>query len=126
MKTNAIALLYNIKDAKRARKIKFIFVQMGVHIKNMKLEEYLQPIGAVAGMSHIASTDECYSGEGFEDEMLLMRGFSEGQINDMMLRFRKGNLPKIDLKAVITSTNQTWDSITLYQELKKEHKEMNG
>ena len=42
------------------------------------------------------------------------------------MSFRKEKLKKINLKAVLTDTNQTWDSMTLYENLRDEHEEMSG
>lgn len=119
-------LLYNLDHSERGRKIKFILVRMGVRIKNIKKEDYLKPIGALAGLSGIEAPDSVYDGSGFTEEMLVMKGFTGHQIDDMILRFRKEKLDKINLKAVITDTNKTWDSITLYENLKEEHEQMSG
>ena len=47
---SAAVLLYNLDSSERARKIKFILIRMGVRIKNIKKEDYLKPIGALAGV----------------------------------------------------------------------------
>lgn len=117
-------LLYNLDNSERGRKIKFILVRMGVRIKNVKKEDYLKPIGALAGLAGVEAGDSVYDGPGFTEEMLVMKGFTGLQIDDMILRFRKERLDKINLKAVMTDTNKTWDSITLYENLKEEHEQM--
>lgn len=124
--STSAALLYNIDDPQRARKIKFILIRMGVRIKNVKKEEYLTPIGVLAGSGKISYDAADYNGPGFSEEMLVMKDFSSRQIDDMILRFRKEKLEKIALKAVLTETNQTWDSITLYKNLREEHEQMTG
>ncbi len=58
--------------------------------------------------------------------MLVFKGFTEKQLDEVLLRFRSNKIPKVNLKAVLTPSNQTWDSITLYKELKKEHEKMNS
>ena len=60
------------------------------------------------------------------EEMLVMKGFTGRQIDEMIMRFRKEKLKKINLKAVLTDTNQTWDSMPLYENLRDEHEEMSG
>lgn len=119
-------LLYNLDNSERGRKIKFILIRMGVRIKNVKKEDYLKPIGALAGLAGVEAGGSVYDGPGFTEEMLVMKGFTGTQIDDMILRFRKEKLEKINLKAVITETNKTWDSITLYENLKEEHEQMKG
>lgn len=124
--SGAAVLLYNLDGSERARKIKFILVRMGVRIKNIKKEDYLKPIGALAGVPGIEPGDSCYDGPGFTEEMLVMKGFTGRQIDEMIMSFRKEKLKKINLKAVLTDTNQTWDSMTLYENLRDEHEEMSG
>ncbi|MBS7009753.1 DUF3783 domain-containing protein [Anaerostipes sp.] len=119
-------LLYNLDNSDRARKIKYILIRMGVRIKNVKKEDYLKPIGALAGAAGAEADDSIYDGPGFAEEMLVMKGFTGREIDELILRFRKEKLDKIDLKAVMTDTNQTWDSITLYENLREEHEQMTG
>ena len=69
-------LLYNLDGSERARKIKFILVRMGVRIKNIKKEDYLKPIGALAGVPGIEPGGSCYDGPGFTEEMLVMKGMT--------------------------------------------------
>ncbi|MCI9052633.1 MAG: DUF3783 domain-containing protein [Lachnospiraceae bacterium] len=123
--TQATALLYNI-SAEKSRKIKFIFIQLKIHIKTIEKKDYNKPIGVLAGISDIPTVDTPYEGEGFLEEMLVFKGFTEKQLDEVLLRFRSNKIPKVNLKAVLTPSNQTWDSITLYKELKKEHEKMNS
>lgn len=125
MKTNASVLLYNLEKTEKGRKVKFILIRMGIHIRNITKEEYLQPIGALAGMSNIEMNKDVYEGDGFHEEMLVMKGFTESLLNQLLTSLRKEKVEKIDLKAVITPTNQTWNTLQLYEELKKEHAQMN-
>lgn len=125
MKTNACVLLYNLEKTEKGKKVKFILIRMGIHIKNIAKEEYLKPIGTLAGIPDTEMISDLYVGDGFNEEMLVMKGFTEQQLNQFLTSLRKEKVEKIDLKAVITSTNQTWNSLQLYEELKKEHAQMN-
>lgn len=124
MKSNSVVLLYNFANTQKGRKIKFVLVRMGIRIKNIEKKDYLKPIGALAGISGIDGAGPEYDSEGFLDEMLVMSHFTEKQLDEMLARFRKENIPRIDLKAVITPSNLTWNSLELYEELKKEHEQM--
>lgn len=126
MKTSATALLYNLNQSDRGKKIKFILIRMGIRIKNVSPEDYLKPIGELAGIPGCEASDMVYEGHGFSEEMMIMKDFTERQLDEMILRFRKENLDKINLKAVITPTNQSWNSLMLYEEIKKEHELMSG
>lgn len=121
MAENAAVLLYNLNQSEKGRKIKFILIRMGIKIKNIAKEDYLQPVGALAGIPGIERNELLYTENGFEEEMLVMKGFSEHQLNDFLNFFRREKIEKVNLKAVLTPSNQTWTSLRLYEELKKEH-----
>lgn len=123
MKNGSSVLLYNLAGTQRGRKLKFILVQLGARIKNVEKEEYLKPIGELLKAAP-ASESPVYEGEGFSEEMLVMDGFTGRQIDELSMRMRKCKLERIDLKAVVTETNQNWNSIELYKEIKKEHEQM--
>lgn len=126
MKSSATALLYNLNQSEQGKKIKFILIQMGIRIKNIAPEDYLKPVGALAGIPGFEPSDTVYEGEGFLEEMMVLKDFTERQLDEMMFRFRKEKVEKVNLKAVITPTNQTWNSLKLYEEIKKEHEQMSG
>lgn len=124
MDHKAGALLYNLNHTERGNKVKFLFVKMGVRIKNVSKEEYLQKIGALVGMEGMERSEPSYEGEGFSEEMIVLYNFSDRQINDMLRLFRDKDMPKIGLKAAVTETNSKWNSLELYEEIKKEHEQM--
>lgn len=126
MQTGSTVLLYNITDGKRRQKIKFICVRMGAKIINVEPADYLQPVGALAKVPGLERTRDIYTGEGFLEEMMVMKGFTDRQLNELISGFRREKLEKVNLKAVLTATNQTWNSLELYEELKKEHEQMSG
>lgn len=123
MKNGSSVLLYNMAGTRRGRQLKFILVQLGAKIKNVEKEEYLKSIGELL-KSTPASETPSYEGEGFSEEMLVMDGFTGKQIDELSMRMRKSKMDRIDLKAVVTETNQSWNSIELYEEIKKEHEQM--
>lgn len=121
---NETVLLYNMKNTDKGRKIKFVLIQMGVRIKNVEKEDYLQTIGALVGENGFEPTDTIFDGDGFQDEMLVMKGFSSKRVDEMLLRFRKSKIEKVKLKAILTPSNTGWTSLALYKELKEEHEQM--
>ena len=126
MNPGCTVLLYTITEPGRKQKIKFICVRLGAKIITVTPPEYLQPVGALAkipGMEKCAGT---YEGPGFSEEMMVLKGFTDGQLNDMLRAFRRERLEKVNLKAVLTDTNREWNSLELYEELKREHEKMSG
>lgn len=121
MAEQATALLYNLAQTQKGNQIKFILIQLGVRIKNIQPNQYHIPLGILSGADKTAqSPSDLYTGEGFSEEMLVMKGFSNALLDEFLLRMRKAGIPRIELKAVLTPSNQNWNSLTLYEELKKE------
>jgi len=58
--------------------------------------------------------------------MLIMVGMTSSQIDGLIMAFRKNGISKVNCKAVLTETNQYWDALKLYQELKLEHDTLNN
>ena len=120
MAVRGSVLLYNFTDKERADKVKFIFVLMGIKIRSVRKEDYLQPVGALSGVADISRTDAVYNGEGFDGEMLVICGLTDPQMDQMLAYFRREGI-RIPLKAALTPTNMHWNSLELHDELVREH-----
>lgn len=120
MAVRGSVLLYNFTDKERADKVKFIFVLMGIKIRSVRKEDYLQPVGALSGVADISRTDAVYDGEGFDGEMLVICGLTDPQMDRMLAYFRREGI-RIPLKAALTPTNMHWNSLELHDELVREH-----
>lgn len=121
-------LLYNFTDKKRALKVKQALLPLGIKLKPVQKEDYLKPLEALinrgAEEAEEALQTEAYDGPGFSDEMLLMAGFTSGRIDILIQALRKWGVGKVNYKAVLTDTNRYWDSLKLYEEIRKEHETM--
>lgn len=119
-----VVLLFNFTDKSRLNNILKAILPLKVRTKNVDKEDYLQPIGYLAGIKDIDSVIEKYDGEGLGDEMLLLAGLTDSQINKLLSSLRKAGI-FIGLKAVLTANNQYWNALQLYEELKKENEAIN-
>lgn len=117
-------LLYHFTDEERLGKVKRALLPMGIRLKAVKREEYLQPLGCLAGVKEIEPTEGVYDGEDFEQEMMVMAGLSSQRVDAVILALRKSGAGRVDYKAVLTPTNQFWDSVKLYGEIRQEHEAM--
>jgi len=61
----------------------------------------------------------------FNDPMLVFAGFTGQKLDQFLNAMRKQKIPKINLKAMLTEHNVKWDSMTLHDELAREHEAMN-
>lgn len=114
-------LLFNFNDQVRSNKTTAALMPLGFRLKKIKKEDYLQPIGYLAGKEDIAPNDEVYIGEELEDEMLVMANLNSSQIDQVIIGLKKIGVGRINYKAILTDTNQYWTTRHLYEELKMDH-----
>ena len=118
-------LLYNF-NGERKKQLTKALLPLGFRLKAVAKEDYLKPVGFLAGLKDMEDNGSVYEGEEFQDEMMLMAGFTSVRIDTLIGALRKNGVGRINYKAVLTETNKNWDSVSLFQELKKEHEYMTG
>lgn len=135
---NEKVLLYHFQGTEEAKKLKPVLLRMGIRARVVESAEYGKPLGVLAGVKGFeeeAERSESIAGDGigavqedvpmdFPELMLVMCGFSGRRVDELLMQMRKGGVPRIDLKAMLTPTNMYWNSRQLYEELKREHAEM--
>ncbi len=117
-------LLYNMTEGDDNEKIREYLDKTGVRIIDVAAADYLQPLGALAGVPGMERTANVNFGKGFDDRMIVMFMFDEMRMNAFLAYFRQEGIPSVALKAVMTPTNAEWDSIKLHDEIAKEHEMM--
>ena len=117
-------LLYQIKGTKTAVLLKPVLLKLGIRVRIVEPEQYLQSIGFLAGNKAFAESPEAYDGAGFDEPMMVMVGFSERKLDLFLTEMRRKKVPPIALKAIVTTQNQACNSLQLYRELKEEHEKM--
>jgi hypothetical protein len=117
-------LFFNFKDKPRFDKIIRAILPLKIKIIKVNREDYLQPISYLIGKKDIDSTLEKYNGPELDNEMLLLADMTDSQINQLLGSLRKAGVA-INLKAVLTENNQYWNTLQLYEELKKENEALN-
>ncbi|MCF2641494.1 MAG: DUF3783 domain-containing protein [Lachnospiraceae bacterium] len=115
-------LFYNL-DNEKGRKIKLICLKLKIRIKKADKNDYFQPIGSLFGLME-PSENVSFSENTFSDEMLVMKDFSNQLLDRFLLEFKKNHIERVDLKAILTPDNISWNSIKLHEELVKEHESM--
>ena len=63
-------LLYQIKGTKTAALLKPVLLKLGIRVRIVEPEQYLQSIGFLAGNKAFAESPEAYDGAGFEEPMM--------------------------------------------------------
>ena len=74
-------LLYQIKGTKTAVLLKPVLLKLGIRVRIVEPEQYLQSIGFLAGNKAFAESPEAYDGAGFEEPMMVMAGFSKRKLD---------------------------------------------
>ena len=116
---NSVALLYNFNEEK-LKMIKMVCMMMQVRIKEVARAEYEQPLGSLLGISGIEKNGEVYQGEGLQEEMLVLHGFDGGKLQKFLIALQRVGVGRIELKAMITENNKSWNGLALYEELCQE------
>ena len=117
-------LLFNFSDTEKRNKVARALFPLKIKIKEIEKKDYLQPIGYLAGSKEIPPVEEIYEGEELGGEMLVMAGISGARMDMVLRSLRKSGAGTIPYKAIITPTNQYWNSLQLFAEIKEEHEKM--
>ena len=88
MAAGEMALLYHL-EGERARRLKLIFVQNKIRIRQVERQEYLQPIGVLAGILDASEEIPLYDGEEFGEEMLVLKGIYGKRLDLLLAQMRK-------------------------------------
>lgn len=116
-----LILSYNL-PAKHLAKLRMAAMKLGVRVRPVEKREYLQSLGSFTGL--LGTFESVYDGENFPEPMLVLCGFSQPMVNTFLTLLKATRLPPVPLKAVLTETNQGWNSLELHDELKQEHEAM--
>lgn len=117
-------LLFNFQNKQRLSNLKCVLLPFHIRLKEINKEDYLQPLGYLAGVKEMASIESIYSGQELEDEMIIFANISSNNLDKILLTLRKNKLI-IPYKAVLTATNQNWTTIECFNEIKREHETLN-
>lgn len=118
-------LLYNIDKSEAGKAIISILEKLNVKVIIVKSSDLMNPIGHLLGE------------EGFErgteplekipqDDMMVMAGFEDKQVDILLQIFQEANIPFIPLKAIVTQTNINWTFMKLLNSVKTEYMHLTG
>lgn len=122
-------LYYTPGDKPHAPILRGVAVQMGIKIKNLTPERCIQRIGYLVRMEGIEKREVSANFQKYapamDEEMLVLAGFTEERLDELLANLKKAGVPKINLKAIVTETNAQWTVYQLYEQLREEHAQMN-
>lgn len=112
-----VLLCFNLQ-AEKAAKIRLLAMRLGVRVRSVEPAELGETLAALCGWEPPTGSA---TGEPFTDEMLVLANFSGAQLNEFLGGFKRGQIPTVALKAVLTDTNLHWSAVALHSELVQEH-----
>lgn len=124
MKMKETILLFNIPEKNKRLKMEMALFPLHVKIRYVKVEEYNQKLGALAGVKEIPVSEETYTGEDLPHTMLVFAFLDDNKLNQTLYALKKSGVGPIPYKAVLTPTNQFWTPLECFEEIQKEHEAM--
>ncbi len=123
-----MVLYYAPDNTPHTSLLRGVMVQMGVKVKNLTPERCIQRIGYLVGADGVEKRKVSENFQKYapamNEEMLVISGFSEERLEELLDKLKKAGVPKINLKAVVTETNAGWTVYQLYEQLREEHAQM--
>lgn len=115
MKNAGTILMYNC-SGEQFSKLKQIFAMLRLRMRVVEPDRYHVPLGELAQ----GKGEPGEAAEPLPEPMLVFCGLPKALLNQVLEVIRFAKLPPIPLKAVLTDTNQSWDTHQLHEELMKE------
>ena len=113
--------MYNCSGPEFSR-LRQIFAMLRLRMRPVGPDRYHIPLEElVQGKGEPAE-----AGEPLPEAMLVFCGMGQALLNQVLEVIRVAKLPPISLKAVLTDTNQDWNTHQLYEELLKERNSFAG
>ena len=114
-------LLFNF-DENRLPLVKRAVMPLKTGIKVVEKKDFNQVLGYLADVQGFQAI-EGEATETFEDEMLIMAGFTRNDVDGLLRSLKKHNV-RVDLKAIMTPTNSLWTCVQIHDAVKADHEEM--
>lgn len=118
-------LLFHIPDKETLLKIEMALFPLRVRMKHVKLEDYHQPLGVLAGIKDAVPAEGTYGGGELPDTMIVFAFFEDKRLDQALAALRKSGAGPLPYKAILTPTNQFWTAHECFEEIRQEHEAMN-
>lgn len=118
-------LLYNIDQTEAGKAIISILEKLNVKVISVKSSDLMNPLGYLLGVDDFERGTEALN-EIPNDDMMVMAGFEDQQVDILLQIFQEAKIPFIPLKAIVTQTNIHWTFMQLLKNVKAEYMELTG
>lgn len=117
-------LLYNLNNEK-GKQIRKVCSPLRIVCKDVMPNQYMEQIGALAGLPGFGMKQTPVAAPGFNEEMMIFCHFSNDDIYAFLSHYKAAGIAPIALKAALTPHNMQWNSLKIHKELSEEHRQMN-
>ena len=114
-------LLFHAPDKDTLLKIEMALFPLHVRLRRIAKKDYNQPLGALAGLKEMRRLEVPYEGEELPDTFFVFAFFTDARLNQVLAALRKSGAGPFPYKAILTPTNQNWDALQCFQEIRSEH-----
>ncbi len=94
--------------------------------RDVTTDEYGETLGALCGFPDYPKRYIAPSAVTFSEEMMVFGGFEQVEIYQFLSAYKAAKIDPVWLKASLTKHNVQWNSLQLYDELSKEHRQINS
>lgn len=115
MKNAGTILMYNCSGPEFSR-LRQIFAMLRLRMRVVEPDRYHVSLGELSR----GKGEPGERKEPLPEVMLVFCGLPKALLNQVLEVIRVAKLPPIPMKAVLTTANQEWDTLQLYEELCKE------
>ena len=120
---NEKVLLFHMEDPEMLSKIRVALMIQKITVKVVAVSDYNQTVGYLAGISGTPAKAGTYTGEDFDEPMMIFC-MPSARLDGVLAAFRKAGIPAGIYKAMLTPTNSGWTPVALMAELKRERAEI--
>jgi len=116
---NTMILLYNL-DKEKGIHFDVLCENLGIELVRVKPEDYLQPVGALAGIAGVERVEAVYEEEeAFTEIMAVMKNFTSLGMVTLKDKMRRtaGVADNFQLETILTEKNMNLNSIELRDKL---------
>ena len=114
-------LLFHVPDKDTLLKIEMALFPLHVRLRRIAKEDYNQPLGSLAGLKEIKRLEDPYVGEELPNTFFVFAFFTDARLNQALAALRKSGAGPFPYKAILTPTNQNWNVLQCFQEIRSEH-----
>lgn len=124
MKIRPLVLLFQFRPEERTMRIIRYLTEQGVSVRTVQPKEYHETLGYLCSLPGFEARRAPALPVSLPEEMLVIQGFDQTMLDGFLRFFRREQLRRVELKAVLTPTNAGWSAAELCRHMQLEREAM--